>query len=323
MKTQTQGRTAMKKQMIRTRRFTKFTAKLAGMVFFGALLVAVPFHTAMAQTVPDLGTADSFAVLGGTAVTLTNSTVMGDVGSPGAVTVTTSTVLGTVFPAGDPIAVAAYEDFLIAYDTLALEVCEFTLTGDLAGLVLAPGVYCVGGASTTTNGTLTLDAQGDPNAVWVFKIGTLGSGALTGTGFTVAMDNGGQPCNVYWWVADAVTMSASNLKGTVLAGAASTFTGGSLIGQVFAKAGVTMTGTDVFGCNTLVPPVIDEKFCKKYCHKYCKNNEKKHKKPCNQGVGNGSEDCDPGRSNQGNQSRSNDERGGIPGDPGRKGGNGK
>lgn len=313
----------MKKQMIRTRRFTKFAARLAVMVSFGALLAALPFHTALAQTPPNLATADSFAVLGGTAVTLTNSAVIGDVGSPGAVTVTTSTVVGTVYPAGDPIVVAAYDDFLIAYDTLALEQCEFTLTGDLAGLVLAPGVYCVEAASTTTNGILTLDAQGDPNAVWIFKIGTLGTGALTGTGLTVAMDNDGQPCNVYWWVADAVTMSTSNLKGTVLAGAASTFTGGSMIGRVYAKAGVTMTVTDVFGCNSLVPPPIDEEFCKEYCRKYCKHHEKKHKEPCNQGVGNGSEDCDPGNSNQGDQSRSNDERGGTPRNPGRKGGNGR
>ena len=44
---------------------------------------------------------------------------------------------------------------------------------------------------------------------------------------------------------------------------------------------------------------------------------------CNQGVGNGSEGCDPGNSNQGNPFGSNDEPGGTPGNPGRKGGNGK
>lgn len=312
----------MKKLMVRTRTFTMLAARLGAIVLFAAFLSVAPFHAALAQSPPDLGDASTFAVLGGTAVTLTNSAVIGDVGSPGAITLTTSTVVGTVYPAGDPIAVAAYDDFLIAYNELALEQCDSILTGDLAGQVLMPGVYCVEAASTTTNGTLTLDAQDDPNAVWIFKIGTLGTGALTGTGFSVVMDNGGQPCNVYWWVAEAVTMSASNFKGNILAGAATTFTGGSLIGRVLAQAGVTMTGTDVFGCSSLVPPQIDKDFCKRYCKEYCMHHDK-NKDHCNQGVGNGSEDCDPGNSNHGDPSRSNDERGGTPGDPGRKGGNGK
>ena len=285
------------------------TAKLVTTMLTALFFFATPLHSVLAQPVADAESSDSFAVLGGTAVTLTDSTVIGDVGSPGAVTLTTSTVVGTVYPAGDPVVIAAYNDFLIKYDALALESCDETLlSGDLAGLVLTPGVYCIEGASTTTSGTLTLDAQGDANATWLFKVGTGGTGALTGTGFSVVMDNGGQPCNVTWRVAEAVTMSASSFKGNILAGAAATFTGGSLVGQVLTQAGVTMTGTDAIACSTL--DALKDKSC---------GNHDKKKARCDQGVGNGSEDCDPGKSNHGDDSNSNDETGGTPGSPGRKG----
>jgi hypothetical protein len=268
------------------------TSRLVAIALFAALLSAAPFHAALAQTAPDLGTASTFAVLGGPKVTLTNSAVIGDVGSglPGStVTLTTSTIVGTVHQ-GDAVAVQTYGDAFVtigqnlsAYDELALEHCTQTIldaafTGNVPVLgPLAPGVYCFPADVTFTSTTLTLDAGGNPNAVWIFKIGTGGTGALTGTGFSVVMANGGQPCNVYWWVAEAVSMTTSNFKGTILAGAATTFTtGGSLIGRVLAKAGVTMTGFDVFGCSNVVPPPID--YCKEYCKDYCKEYWKDHDK---------------------------------------------
>jgi len=114
-------------------------------------------------------------------VTLTGSAVIGDVGSglpfPGsAVTLTDSTVDGGVH-VGDAFAVQAYGDFFTAYDALAAVQCGSipldTVYTD-ATLTLPPGVYCNTAAVTFTRTTLTLDAQGDPNAVWIFKIGTLG-----------------------------------------------------------------------------------------------------------------------------------------------------
>lgn len=167
---------------------------------------------------------------------------------------------------------------------------------------------------TFTDSTLILDAQGDANAVWIFKIGTGGTGALTGTNFTVAMTNGGEPRNVAWWVAEAVTMTTSGFQGTVLAGAAITMTGlaGSATpfnGDALAKAAVTLTDVTVTGCNA------------------SGGKGGKSKSKCNQGVGNGPEACDPGNSNQGTGNpfgpNSNDEVGGVPGNPGRKGGNSK
>ncbi|HAR46050.1 MAG TPA: hypothetical protein DCS05_07745 [Nitrospiraceae bacterium] len=245
----------MKHPIVNSHTFARFTARLTAIVLFGALLLAVPFHAAFAQTAPDLGSAASFAVLAGPAVTCTDSTINGDVGSGltgSAITQTNCTINGTVHQ-GDATAIAAYGDFLNAYDALALAQCDQTLTGTLAGLVLAPGVYCFEAAATLT-GQLTLD--GPANGVWIFKIGTLGTGALTGTNFSVVMSGGGQACNVYWWVAEAATMTTSNFQGTILAGAATTFTGGSLIGRDLAKAAATLTGVTVSACSPGTPPVV-------------------------------------------------------------------
>lgn len=256
----------------------------------------------------DLGTAADFAVLsaapgGGGAVTCTDSIITGNVGSSGlaaAVVQTNCTISGAVVA---PVSAQVIADFNGAYDTLANLSCDQTLTGTLAGLILAPGVYCFDAAATVT-GVLTL--AGSSTDEWIFKVGTSGTGALTGTNFTVIMANGAVACeNVYWWVAEAATLTDSQFQGTVLAGAAITLTGGTFDGDALAKAAVTLTNSIATGCEGSIQP------------------PKPPRQRCNQGVGNGPESCDPGNSNQGNPLRSNDELGGIPGDPGRKGGNNK
>jgi hypothetical protein len=125
------------------------------------------------------------------------------------------------------------------------------------------------------------------------------------------MINGGDPCNVYWRTGlnAGATLTTTNFLGTILSGAAITVTAtnGTFQGDLFATTAVTLTLT-----NSTVTA----------CQLTGGHGGKKHGK-CNQGVGNGPEDCDPGNSNQGDPSRSNDELGGTPGNPGRKGGNGK
>jgi hypothetical protein len=201
-------------------------------------------------------------------------------------------------------------DFDTAYAKLKNDVqCTETFTStSLGDHTFTPGVYCFTAAVTETNVVWTL--KGGANDLWIFKIGTTAPGALTGTGFSVITD-GGQACNVYWWVDAAVTMTTSGFQGTILAGAAITATGLAnpttpYNGDALAKAAVTLTNFALTGCvNGIANPPAP-----------------KHAK-CNQGVGNGPEGCDPGNSNQGNPFRSNDELGGIPGNPGRKGGNKK
>lgn len=141
------------------------------------------------------------------------------------------------------------------------------------------------------------------NGVWLFKVGTSGWGALTGTYFSVVTAGGAQACNVTWWVAQGATMTDSNFQGTILAGADITITRGTYNGDAFAggtrsTGAVTLEGATLAGCEATgtVPT----------------------RQRCNQGVGNEAEGCDPGNSNQGDPARSNDELDGIPGDPGRK-----
>ena len=289
--------------------FDRLTVRFSAIALSAALLSAAPFHTAYAAA-PALGTAATYAVLAGPAVTLTDSSISGDVGTGlpfSIIAQTNSTVNGTVHQ-GDASAITAYSDFLGSYDALATEPCNVTLTGTLSGQVLAPNVYCFDEAATLT-GQLTLD--GPANGVWIFKVGALGTGALTGTDFSVVMSGGGQSCNVYWWVAEAATMTTSNFQGSILAGMDSTFTGGSLIGRDLTKGAATLTGATVSSCGSgpILPPG--------------KDHGKDHDKHCNQGVGNGPEKCDPGNSNQGDRERSNDESDGTRGNPGRMGGNGK
>src|SRR3954468_925603 len=192
-----------------------------------------------ASSVPSLGAAANFAILAGTAVTCTGGTVSGDVGVyPGsAITNTGCTITGALHP-GDAAAAQAHNDFVLAYDAFAALPCDHASTAvTVATQTLAPGVYCFSAALTSTDAVLTLD--GPANGVWIFKVGTAGTGALTGSRFSVILRNGAACSNVYWWAAEAVTMTDSNLVGTILAGAATTFTNGTFSGEALAKAGVT------------------------------------------------------------------------------------
>jgi hypothetical protein len=242
----------------------------------------------------------SFTVLADAAVTCTDGTIAGDVGTfqappTGSVTLTGCPVAGTVH-VGDAAAIQAYSSFVSTYNALAAVPCDVVLTGTLAGVTLAPGVYCFDAAATLT-GVLTL--AGPANGVWLFKVGTSGTGALTGTGFTVVMAGGAQPCNVTWWVAEAATLTDSQFIGSILAGAAITLTRGTFAGNLYAQADVTVTGTAVTGCGGGNGA-----------------SDGNDRGKCNQGVGNGAEGCDPGNSN--NRRPSNDETGGTPGNPGRR-----
>ena len=281
--------------------------RFLGLVAVAALAGMWPM-AAQAATLPGLGSAGNFAVLSaapghGGAVTCTTSSITGNVGSSGlaaSVVQTSCTINGSVIA---PVSAAVLADFNSAYAAFAVLGCNQILT-TLDGQILGPGVYCIDAAATSTGSTLTLN--GPSSGVWIFKIGTSGTGALTGTNFTVLMTGGGQACNVDWWVSQAATMTNSTFVGTILAGAAITISGGTFSGDALATAAVTMTNTNLVGCPGSQSSLHGN-----------------GKEKCNQGVGNGPEGCDPGNSNQGDPSRSNDELGGVPGDPGRQGGNGK
>ncbi len=102
--------------------------------------------------------------------------------------------------------------------------------GELGGLTLKPGIYkSASGTFNITNGNLTLDAQGDPNAVWIFQTAaglTVGIAGPTGAR-SVNMINGGLPKNVFWYVGSAATINGAG--------------GGVMVGNIIASAGVTFS----------------------------------------------------------------------------------
>ena len=197
-----------------------------------------------ALTAPGLGTTETFVVLGGETVTNTGpSTIGGDLGvSPG------SAVTG--FPPGlqtsgtmhkaDAIALQAKADLGIAYDALAAEPCTQNMTStDLGGLTLGEGVYCFSSSAQLT-GTLTLDAGGKADAVFVFKtVSTL----TTGSHAKILITNGGSSCHVFWKVGSSATIgTGTTFVGSILALTSIALqTGASLDGRALARNGaVTM-----------------------------------------------------------------------------------
>jgi hypothetical protein len=189
-----------------------------------------------------------FAILGATpSVTCTGASVVtGDIGiSPAASIVgfpVPCTNIGTLH-ANDAAAAAAQGDLTTAFNTLTAQSCGLDLTGtNLGGLTLTPGIYCFSSSAGLT-GTLTLNAQGNPDAVWVFQTGT----TLTTAGDVVFI-NGGNPCGVQWRVGSSATIgSGSNMAGNILAQISITLVNGAdLIGRALARTGaVTLDNNNV------------------------------------------------------------------------------
>jgi hypothetical protein len=205
-----------------------------------------------------LGSADKFAVFSGATVenaTATATTITGDLGtspSTTAVGLTAPVVVGTQH-LGDGVAQAAAADIQIAYGGLVSGTlpCGTDLTGtDLGGLTLAPGVYCFASTAGLT-GTLTLDAQNEPDAVWVFQIG---SALTTASGSKVVVSNGAaaQVCNAFWQVTSSATLGTNSVfGGNILAYAAVTVTTGtSVVGRTFGLTAKVSTDTNVLSIAT-------------------------------------------------------------------------
>ncbi len=205
-----------------------------------------------AGSAPDLGGAASFAVLAGSTVTNTGgSSVIGDVGvSPGtAITgLTPGMVTGNTY-AGGAVPAQAQADALTAYNDLAGQACDTILTGqDLGNRTLTPGVYCFSSSAQLT-GILTLNALGDPDAVFIFKIG---STLTTASNSAVLLFNGGNTCNIFFQVGSSATLGTdTTLQGNIIAqGSITLNTRTSLRGRALAlDGGVTMdTNTITNGC---------------------------------------------------------------------------
>ena len=196
-----------------------------------------------------LGGAGAFAVLAGSTVTSTGATALtGDLGvSPGtAVTgFPPGTLTGTKHVA-DPTSAQAMADLTTAYnDAAGRTLAPVTVAGNLGGLTLPPGLYKSTSSLAISSGDLTLDAQGDPNAVFIFQ---MASTLTTTSGRAVVLSGGAKAANVFWQVGSSATLgTTSAFKGTIMADQSITLnTGATLNGRALARIGaVTLDGNAV------------------------------------------------------------------------------
>jgi LPXTG-motif cell wall-anchored protein len=223
--------------------FTKWRSLSLMVAFVFAAMTLAPAVTLAAQPMVGLGTARSFAVLAGQTVTNTGATTIGgsaggNVGvSPGSAFTgqETVTMSGAVHLA-DAVALQAQADLGTAYTDAAGRTPFNTIAVELGGTTLKPGVYVTETGALGLTGVLTLDAQGDPNAVFIFKSA---SSLITASGSSVRLINGAQPCHVYWQITSSATLgSNSQFVGHLMALTdISAQTGATIRGQLLARNG--------------------------------------------------------------------------------------
>ena len=188
--------------------------------------------TAGQSPVP-LGAAANFAVLAAAAVTNTSTptTVTGDVGLWPGTSMTNfppGIVNGTIH-VNDTTAQAGEAALTIAYNNAAGRVGAFTpAVGNVGGLTFTPGLYSSGTSTAISGGgDLTLDAQGDPNAVFIFQIA---STLTTSSGFGVTLMGGAKPSQIFWEVGSSATIgTGSHFAGNILANTSITLVSGAML----------------------------------------------------------------------------------------------
>ncbi len=238
-------RTPSSRGRLRRRSGSLFGLGAAGLV--SAMLLGLGAAPANAATVTvNLGAASTYAVLAGSTITNTGSSVVsGDIGlAPG------TSITG--FPPGvqstgttnvnNALALAAQGALTTAYlDTQSRTPATTTLS-DLGGSTLVPGVYQAP-SSLGITGTLTLNGGGDSNAVFIFQVP---SALTTAPGSSVVLENGASACNVFWQITSSATLgSSSSFAGTIEAQTSVTLdTGAAVSGRVLARTGAVTLDTN-------------------------------------------------------------------------------
>ena len=229
-----------------------FWAGILTTLAIGGLAVA-PMAFAAGPAAPGLGTAGSFAVLAGSTVTSTGTTVItGDLGvSPG--TAVTGFPPGTVSGAthaADAAALQAQTDLTTAYNTAAGSGPTIPVAADLGGQTLTPGVYN-SASSLALTGTLTL--SGTSSDVWIFQAG---STLTTASGSSVVFIGGATSCNVFWQIGTSATIgTGSAFEGTIMALTSITVTTGATIdGRALARNGAVTLDTNAIDSSTCAAP---------------------------------------------------------------------
>jgi len=228
---------------------------LAGAAFWTWVVGASPVWAA-----PLLGSdLASFAVLGASTVTnIPTSTVVGSVGvspgsaitgflSVGGVATADPQVTGGTVQATTAVAGQAHIELNNAIVNLGLLGPGTLLSGDLVGLTILPGVYSVPASVSNLTGAVTLDGQGNANAVWVFLFD---STLITSSGSVVNVINTGSGAGLYWDVGSSATLgTTTSFQGNILANQSITFNTGATIGcgRALAENGAVTMDQNTIG----------------------------------------------------------------------------
>jgi len=225
-----------------------------------ALLAALVLAgTSQAATSVGLGTANSFAVLAGAGVTNTGPSVInGDLGTSPLPAVVgfggapNGTVNGTIHRA-DALAGQAQADLTTAYNNVSGQGPVITLATELGGQTLTPGVYDSESGTFGITGTLTLNGEGNPDAVFIFKAATT---LISASASQVLLINGAQPCHLFWRVGSSATLGTdSGFAGNILAlESIQLGSGVTVLGRLLARnASVTLINDTVTRADCAVP----------------------------------------------------------------------
>lgn len=223
-----------------------------------------PVSVSAAQAKVELGKTASFAILAGSGITNTGPTIIngdagGDVGLYAGSAFTGQdqlTMTGTVH-IDDALAIEAKDDLTLAYDDAAGRTPITLTSSELGGLTLNPGVYNSADGTFEITGILTLDAQNDPEGVFIFLTA---STLKTANGSSVNLINQARYCRTFWQVGSSATLGVnSHFTGHIFAFSSITAnTGATVQGQLLARNGaVTLdnnTITNGFCINTLLTP---------------------------------------------------------------------
>lgn len=222
-----------------------------------AIILSLQFATA--ATAVDLGTAGSFGVLAGSGITNTGpTTITGNVGTFPTITETGfgSVTLNGVNHAGDAVTQGAKNDLVTAYNNAAGQTPVTTVSTELGGTTKIAGIYNSADGTFGITGTLKLDAEGNPDSVFIFKTS---STLITAGSSRVELLNGANPCNVFWQVGSSATLGTDSIfKGNILALTSITMTtGANLEGRALARNGAVTLDSNTINSAACIPTLTN------------------------------------------------------------------